>query len=105
MFPPGPPGLPIVGNVLDFDPLYAWTTFTKWKKTYGRWSQFNERGHVANYDLGDLVYINVAGQDIVILNSHKVAADLLDRRGPIYSNRPRWIGEIPRFSVRNTSSK
>ncbi|ESK85729.1 cytochrome p450, partial [Moniliophthora roreri MCA 2997] len=71
--PPGPKGLPVVGNLFQLS-QEAWHTFTEWKKQYG-----------------DLVYINVAGQDIVILNSHKVAADLLDRRGPIYSNRPRWI--------------
>ncbi|EEB90484.1 hypothetical protein MPER_11305, partial [Moniliophthora perniciosa FA553] len=71
--PPGPKGLPIVGNLFQLS-QEAWHTFTEWKKQYG-----------------DLVYINVAGQDIVIMNSHKVAADLLDRRGPIYSNRPRWI--------------
>jgi hypothetical protein len=44
---------------------------------------------------GPIVYINVAGQDMVILNTHKAAADLLDRRAPIYSNRPRWIGTRP----------
>ncbi|ESK84098.1 cytochrome p450 [Moniliophthora roreri MCA 2997] len=71
--PPGPKGLPIVGNLFQLS-QEAWHTFTDWKKTYG-----------------DIVYINVAGQDIVVLNSHKVAADLLDRRAPIYSNRPRWI--------------
>ena len=40
---------------------------------------------------GDLIYLNVAGQPIVILNSHKVAGDLLDRRSRIYSDRPRSI--------------
>jgi len=40
---------------------------------------------------GDLVYLNVAGQPIVVLNSHKVAGDLLDRRSRIYSDRPHNI--------------
>ena len=43
-FPPGPPGKPIIGNALDFDPLSAWTKFTEWKETYGPsscfWSQW-----------------------------------------------------------------
>jgi hypothetical protein len=52
-----------------------------------------EKNHAVDTCPGDIVHINVAGQDIVVLNSHKVAADLLDRRGPIYSNRPRWIGK------------
>jgi hypothetical protein len=38
---------------------------------------------------GDLTYLNVAGQPVVIINSRKVAADLLDRRSAKYSDRPR----------------
>jgi hypothetical protein len=36
---------------------------------------------------GDIIYVNAAGQPIVILNSRKVAGDLLDRRARIYSDR------------------
>ncbi|KAJ7720444.1 cytochrome P450 [Mycena metata] len=71
--PPGPRGLPLVGNLFQLSPDVS-HTFTKWKELYG-----------------PLVYISVAGQSILILNSHKVAADLLDRRGPNYSHRPRLI--------------
>ena len=35
--------------------------------------------------------MNMAGQKILVLNTKKVAADLLDRRGSIYSSRPRFI--------------
>ena len=35
-----------------------------------------------------MFYLNAAGQPIVILNTQKVAADLLDRRAAIYSDRP-----------------
>lgn len=45
----------------------------------------------ANPTLGDIIYLNAAGQPTVILNSQKVAADLLDRRARIYSDRPRFI--------------
>ena len=41
--------------------------------------------------LGDITYLNAAGQPMVILNSQKVAADLLDRRAGIYSDRARNI--------------
>ena len=40
---------------------------------------------------GNVIYLNAAGQPMVILNSQKVAADLLDRRAGIYSDRPRNI--------------
>ncbi|ESK97859.1 cytochrome p450 [Moniliophthora roreri MCA 2997] len=71
---PGPPGLPLLGNLLQLGGGTNWVTFTEWKKEYG-----------------DIVYINIAGQDAVILNSRKVATDLLDRRGVIYSDRPQNI--------------
>ena len=38
--------------------------------------------------LGDVIYLNVLGQPIVILNSKAAIADLLDARGAIYSDRP-----------------
>ncbi|KAJ3847214.1 cytochrome P450 [Lentinula lateritia] len=71
--PPGPRGLPLFGNLFQLN-IDAWLTFAEWKEQYG-----------------PLVQINVAGQSIVIMNTHKVASDLLDRRGPIYSDRPRFI--------------
>ena len=40
---------------------------------------------------GDIIYLHAAGQPIVVLNSHKVAGDLLDRRSMTYSDRPRNI--------------
>ena len=43
--------------------------------------------------LGPLVYIAVASQGILVFNKHYVATDLLDRRGHIYSDRPRMICE------------
>ncbi|KAA1476627.1 cytochrome P450 [Dentipellis sp. KUC8613] len=45
---------------------------------------------------GDLFYLNIAGQSILVINSGKVAYELLDRRSANYSERPRLIvaGEI-----------
>lgn len=40
---------------------------------------------------GDIFYLNAGGQPMVILGSHTVASDLLDRRANIYSDRPRNI--------------
>ncbi|KAK7056377.1 hypothetical protein VNI00_002931 [Paramarasmius palmivorus] len=71
---PGPLGVPLLGNLLQLGGRNNWLTFTEWRKQYG-----------------DIVYINIAGKDAVILNSRKVAGDLLDRRATIYSDRPRNI--------------
>ena len=40
---------------------------------------------------GDLIYLNVAGQPIMIINSPKIGVALLDRRAAIYADRPRNI--------------
>jgi hypothetical protein len=36
---------------------------------------------------GDLTYLNAAGQPVVIINSRKVAVELLERRSITYSDR------------------
>ncbi|RDB17158.1 hypothetical protein Hypma_001986 [Hypsizygus marmoreus] len=72
--PPGPRGLPLLGSVLDLRNNSPWLTFTAWNKEYG-----------------PLVHVSIAGHNAVILGTHKVAADLLDRRSGIYSDRPRNI--------------
>ncbi|KAH9973224.1 cytochrome P450 [Lactifluus volemus] len=60
--PPGPRGYPIVGNLFELKPA-QWLKYAEWQKKYG-----------------DLIYLNAAGQPMVILNSHKVATDLLDQQ-------------------------
>ena len=40
---------------------------------------------------GDVIYLNAMGQPIVILNNPSIAAELLDRRASIYSDRPTLI--------------
>ena len=51
---------------------------------------------LTNSLVGEITYLNVIGQEMVILNSSKAAVDLLDKRLSIYSNRPVFTmtGEI-----------
>ncbi|KAJ3709650.1 cytochrome P450 [Lentinula raphanica] len=72
--PPGPSGLPILGNVLQLPSSQPWSTFDKWTKQYG-----------------PIFYLNIAGQDTIVLGTHKAAADLLDRRANTYSDRPEYV--------------
>ncbi|KAF7354037.1 Cytochrome P450 [Mycena venus] len=69
--PPGPRGLPLVGNVLD-------------APTEQHWLKFAELGDV----WGEISSLIVFGQTMIIVNSTKVAEDLLDVRGANFSDRP-----------------
>ncbi|KAJ8483391.1 hypothetical protein ONZ45_g14616 [Pleurotus djamor] len=78
--PPGPPRLPVLGNLLQLTETESiWRRMTVWGQKYG-----------------PIVSLSVLGKPIIVLNSHKAASDLLDRRSSIYSNRPKNIvvGEL-----------
>ncbi|KZW03024.1 cytochrome P450 [Exidia glandulosa HHB12029] len=73
--PPGPVGHFLVGNLFDVPlPPEEWLGFASFGKLYG-----------------PLAYLRVLGQDIVVLNTMKAASDLLEKRGSIYSDRPRMV--------------
>ena len=41
--------------------------------------------------VGDIVYSRLVGKDIIIINSEKIAKDLLENRSRNYSDRPYMI--------------
>ena len=41
-----------------------------------------------NSSLGDIVYLNICKQPMIVLGSHEAATELLDKRSAIYSDRP-----------------
>jgi len=89
--PPGPRGYPIIGSLLELR-KEQWLKFAAWQKDYGQFVVSILSWQISESDLtGDLIYLKAAGQSIIVLNSHKVAVDLLDRRSGIYSDRPRNI--------------
>ena len=88
--PPGPPGLPFIGNLLALKERRIWLTFTKWSNLYGGWglSIRSLTLQQTNYISGPIMHVNVLGQPLIVLNTHKATADLLERRAAIYSDRP-----------------
>lgn len=69
--PPGPRPIPIVGNIRGIALNAPWLAYTEWGKQYG-----------------DIVYSHLFGQHIVVINSEKVAIELLEKRSYNYSDRP-----------------
>ncbi|KAG6836285.1 hypothetical protein H0H93_009476 [Arthromyces matolae] len=69
--PPGPPTDPIIGHLrkVQLDDM----TLYELSKTYG-----------------DVIYLEMLGQPVVVLNSTEAAVELLERRSANYSDRPRF---------------
>ncbi|KAJ7747825.1 cytochrome P450 [Mycena metata] len=76
--PPGPSGLPFMGNVLDMPSVTEWLTFAEWG---AKW--------------GGICSVTLLGQPIVILNSVS-AMEEMDTKGAAFSTRPRlpMAGEL-----------
>ncbi|RXW15357.1 hypothetical protein EST38_g10495 [Candolleomyces aberdarensis] len=111
--PPGPKGAPLVGNLFQIPQEFGWETYHEWCKEYNT----------------DILYLNIAGTEFIVLDTSKVATDLLETRSSLYSDRSRmpminelmgWdfnIGAMPygglylatltydRFFMRNDTSR
>ncbi|KAI8996327.1 cytochrome P450 [Trametes punicea] len=68
--PPGPRGLPLVGNAFDIPMEQSWIAYRDMSNTYG-----------------DVVALHAVGQTLVVLSSVAAAVDLLEKRSAIYSDR------------------
>jgi cytochrome P450 len=87
-FPPGPKGLPLVGNMLDMPKMQEWITFAKWGQQYGTYLSFLPKGCMYSCNPGAISSVTILGQSMVILNSARMAVDVLDKKSSKYSDRP-----------------
>ncbi|KAJ7607921.1 cytochrome P450, partial [Roridomyces roridus] len=88
--PPGPPKLPVLGNLLDHPSTLEWETYMEWSKSYN----------------SDILHLSMAGKSVVILSSMNAAVDLLQKRSAIYSDRVRlpMVNELMRWEFNFGSS-
>jgi hypothetical protein len=77
-YPPGPPTLPIIGNIHLMPKEKAHLQFQKWAEQYGP------------------VYSLILGTKVmIVLSSDQAIKDLLDKRSGIYSSRPdMYLGKV-----------
>ncbi|TCD61532.1 hypothetical protein EIP91_008276 [Steccherinum ochraceum] len=73
-YPPGPPPKPLIGNALDMPKVRPWEKYREWCRTYN----------------SDIIYLSLPTHPVIIVNTVKVAMELLDKRSNIYSGRIRF---------------
>ncbi|KAL2008555.1 hypothetical protein VTN00DRAFT_6749 [Thermoascus crustaceus] len=72
--PPGPRRLPLIGNLHQAPQELPWLTFHEWSKKYG-----------------PIFSAQFGGQTVIMITDADIAKELLDKRGSIYSDRPRMV--------------
>ncbi|KAI0052748.1 cytochrome P450 [Auriscalpium vulgare] len=70
--PPSPKGLPVLGNMLDLASGEVYVKARDWSRELG----------------DDVISLNILGNTMVVLNSAQAVADIFDKRGSNYSDRP-----------------
>ncbi|KAF7352071.1 Cytochrome P450 [Mycena venus] len=73
LLPPGPPGDPVIGHLLRMPSTDSALVFHQWSQIYG-----------------PVMHLKVLGRSMIILDTYQAAVDLLDKRGLIYSDRPKF---------------
>jgi len=81
--PPGPKGIPIFGNLFQLPSKLLFLKASEWAEEYG-----------------DIFSYNLLGQTVIVLNTAKCAADILDRLATKTSDRPPMI-KAKDFLTRN----
>ncbi|RAH49192.1 cytochrome P450 [Aspergillus brunneoviolaceus CBS 621.78] len=79
--PPGPRGLPLIGNLHQFPSSLARSTFDEWHKQYG-----------------PIVGLSLGQRPAIIIGSASIANELFAKRGRIYSSRPRMVMALENLS-------
>lgn len=68
--PPGPPQVPLLGNIFNAPFHFSWLVHYQWRHTYG-----------------PVVYYKVAGRSVIVLTTVEAAHELLNKRASNYSGR------------------
>ncbi|KAJ7835693.1 cytochrome P450 [Mycena leptocephala] len=69
--PPGPPKLPLVGNLFELPSTFQWKSYTRWSKQYD----------------SDIIHLDLAGTSVIVLSSFETTDALFEKRFSLYSDR------------------
>ncbi|KAI0766218.1 cytochrome P450 [Trametes elegans] len=75
-YPPGPKPKPVIGNLTDLPSGgHEWLGYVELGRKYA----------------SDVLYFTALGTPLLVINSFDVARELLDKKGALYSDRPRLV--------------
>ncbi|CAE6434855.1 unnamed protein product [Rhizoctonia solani] len=72
-YPPSPTSIPLIGNLFSIPAGHDHIAFSKLGEQLG----------------SDIIFLEILGQKIIVLNSLEVALEVLEKRSAFYSDRPR----------------
>lgn len=65
---PGPPGLPLIGNLHQIPHDYPWRKFKEWSDIYG-----------------PIMEVKLGSESLIVLSDDSTAREILERRGQKYN--------------------
>ena len=90
--PPGPPSLPILGNVLQVPRQLQSIPFMDWCYKYGVLFPLQPTLSIfKKVLLGPIISLNLLGQRVIILNNYKIASDLIGKQRGHPAREPKKI--------------
>jgi cytochrome P450 len=92
--PPGPKGLPLLGNMLQLPKSRPWVKMEEWTREYGSSllpSPLRPLAHSALSATGPIYTLRLGLSTVLVIGRAPTALALLDKRSAIYSSRPRMV--------------
>lgn len=90
--PPGPKGLPMVGNIFDVPSKRQWVQYVNWSHEFGMCYVCVVRSDLDDMRLSTpigspIIQLNMLGTTVIVLNNLEGVTELFEKRGNVYLTR------------------